>query len=1560
MSSTAINQVSELLGETGTPDTPHHPAPALQDTTPPGDGDDDDTSSHAESVFSLPEKPPKAKALTARRIFDNARFDDWQRDQRRQVYGPLSNSAIRDESKSAAWLVREAEREKIIASPREYQTELFERAKSKNIIAVLDTGTGKTLIAALLLRHTIAQELEDRDAGQPPRMSFFLVDKVALVFQQYEVLKANLDHPVEKFTGASGTSTLTPELWNQQFEKKMVIVCTPEILYHCLHHAFVKMEQINLLIFDEAHHAKKNHPYARIVKDFYAALETRDGRRPRILGMTASPVDAKTDVTTAAAQLEGLLHCEIATVDDTTVYEKSSINKPKEDMIEYSKMTTPFETLLWKKLYGLVGHNEAFARMFTYAKECTTELGRWCADRVWQLCLTYEEALKIEARTERDFNYTKSLRPMSELDAERSAVREAYQLVLDHQFVDVENHAFHVSDKVASLIRTLEKNFDPDTDKCIVFVEQRLPVRLLTDLFKQRTLGIFGLRSGMLIGAASSVSGDMGMSMKEQVLTMHQFRHGDLNIIFATSIGEEGIDIPDCNMIIRFDLCKTMIQYIQSRGRARQKNSKFFQMIEFANHSHVQSVFENRDNEYRLRRFCATLAEDRLVAASDYDIDYFLSKEKTHRTYVVKATGAKLTYQISLVVLATFVSSLPHPADVSSSAEYIMRNIGGEYECEVLLPDSAPVKSAIGRRAPSKQVAKCSAAFEMCLKLKRKKHLDDYFQSTFTKRLPAMRNARLAISSKKRAGYPMRFKPDVWANRGIPEDLFVTVLRLSSPEAMDRSSKPMALLTRQPLPQVTGFPLFFGNKRTSGAHFIPLPRATKSSDELLDGLNQFTLRVFKDVFSKEYKSEPEKMPYFLAPLIHPHDFDYESITVDPHTIIDWQCISMVQNTPDDIDWENKPEEVFEDKFVRDPHDGSRKFYTLGRRRDLKPTDPQLPGLPKGQHKKKAHHQETPDDIWNFSVSLWSKSRTKITIRHDLPVVEAVYIPLRRNLLDEFDVADEVQRRCYLVFATLKLSSLPVDFVAMVYNLPAIIYRLDSNLIALETCKSLGLDIRPDLALEAMTKDSENTEEHAEEQVNLQHGMGANYERLEFLGDSFLKMSTTIALFSQIPDSDEFQYHVDRMVLICNQNLFNNALEMKLEESIRTKAFNRRLWYPDGLELLRGKQLTSNMGKKGAGSSDHVLADKSIADACEALIGASYMTTYQQNDFDMAIQAVTKFVNHKHHQMMKWSDYYLAYNIPEWQMAESTAVQKDLARQIEAQLGYKFNYPRLLRSAFMHPSYGTIYERIPSYQRLEFLGDALLDMVCVDFLYHRFPGADPQWLTEHKMAMVSNQFLGCLCVNLGFQKHMMSMTGGLQREITEYVVAITDARTKAEEEAESANLERTAYARNFWVNEKKPPKSLPDVVEAYIGAVFVDSEYDYGQVQGFFNRHIRSYFEDMHQYDTFANKHPVTFLTNRLSLHFHCRDWRLMISEVDDEENAFTDTQVLCGVMIHGEVREHAKSASGRYAKIKAAERTMSILKDMSVEEFKQKYSCNCTPNEVLAEGSDPLAHATAI
>jgi ERCC4-like helicases len=107
------------------------------------------------------------------------------------------------------------------------------------------------------------------------------------------------------------------EVWEDQLARHMVIVCTAEILSHALLNAFVRMSQINLLIFDEAHHTKKDHVYARlawlhilyaifcVTKCALVSFESHTSlqKSPSAqgsFGMTASPIDAKVDIAEAA------------------------------------------------------------------------------------------------------------------------------------------------------------------------------------------------------------------------------------------------------------------------------------------------------------------------------------------------------------------------------------------------------------------------------------------------------------------------------------------------------------------------------------------------------------------------------------------------------------------------------------------------------------------------------------------------------------------------------------------------------------------------------------------------------------------------------------------------------------------------------------------------------------------------------------------------------------------------------------------------------------------------------------------------------------------------------------------------------------------------------------------------------------------------------------------------------------------------------------------------------------------------------------------------------------
>ena len=1448
-----------------------------------------------------------------------------------------------ENKQSVKWLANNTGAGEIISTPREYQVELFERAKAENIIAVLDTGSGKTLIAVLLLQHVIKEELERRALGLDKRISFFLVDSVALVFQQAAVLKCNLNQKVEQFCGDMGCDLWSKDHWMKHFNDNMVIVLTAEVLYQCLHHSFIKMSQINLLIFDEAHHAKKNHPYARIIKDFYVS-DADKSTLPRLFGMTASPVDARVDVTKAAMELEALLHCRIATSVDASLLQHTKAKAKEELLANYEPLLPPFQTDLFTNVYEKIAGIKACQKPLIFARKASSELGAWASDEVFRFSFGPDEAQRIKANIESRFHKfaQRDGLTMDHLNQMKGRLEESADIIANHNFETPQLNPNFLSSKVLQLARYLHERYENTTDdKCIVFVNQRLTAKLLSDLFSLPDIGTPHLRVGTLVGTRNGQgSAEVTVSFRSQMLTLRRFRSGELNCLFATSVAEEGLDIPDCNLIVRFDLYTTVIQYIQSRGRARLANSKYLHFMEAGNQEHIALIREVRNNANKLEQFCRALPEDRLLTGNNYNMDYILAKERSStRTYTEPTTGAKLTYRMALGTLANFVASLPHTAEQIPNPEYIMGRQGDKFLCEVILPDSSPVHGAIGRPATQKQIAKCSAAFECCLLLRKGGHLDAHLVSTFKNMGPQMRNARLALGSKAKIDYDMKTKPELWKAGVVPQELYLTIFHLADRGQMGCPSQPLGLLTRGPMPRIPEFYLFFGKQERTALITTSLPDGLKFDEETRDRVQAFTLRIFSDIYSKQYESDISKMPYFLVPITESvyDDADFSNAW----DIIAWDVIKTVHKHKT-LPWalETTEDSFFTDRYIFDPFDGSRKFYAKKVAPEYSATDPIPPNTAKRIDKwyrimrEDYEDKDRPPNIIQYSNSMFKQSRKLRKFSENQPVIEADLIPVRRNFLDDrsFHGTEDETTNCYIVPEPLSISALPTKVVAMAYCVPAIIHRVESYLIALEACSMLNIPLSPDLALECLTKDSQNTGDHGEDAIAFQRGMGQNYERLEFYGDCFLKMATSISLYGLYPDDNELDFHVKRMLMICNKNLMTIAKQLRLYEYIRSEGFNRRNWYPEGLELIAGNRKVAK--------NAHALGDKTIADIPEALIGAALLTPGEEHPFDTAVRAVTELVCCSDHSVQKWSEYYERYKKPKYQLMLATAAQADLAQQVEQIVNYHFKYPRLLRSAFTHSTYPFMYERIPNYQRLEFIGDSLLDMVCVRYLFHLFPNKDPQWLTEHKMAMVSNQFLGALCVELGFYKHLMHFQPIITNGIVDYVSEFEEAKAQAIADALAAGKTEKDFARDFWLHTKHPPKYLADMIESFVGALFVDSEFSFHEVERFFDNCIRPFFTDVHLYDTFANNHPVTALNKFFEQKMGCVKYHLNATQLSDD-GLGAPPRVVATVMVHGRIVCHAERESARYSKVAVAEEALKLLKGGSPAEFRGRWGCDC-------------------
>ena len=462
----------------------------------------------------------------------------------------------------------------------------------------------------------------------------------------------------------------------------------------------------------------------------------------------------------------------------------------------------------------------------------------------------------------------------------------------------------------------------------------------------------------------------------------------------------------------------------------------------------------------------------------------------------------------------------------------------------------------------------------------------------------------------------------------------------------------------------------------------------------------------------------------------------------------------------------------------------------------------------------------------------------------------------------------------------------------------------------------------------------------------------NYERLEFIGDSLLKMMTTITVFNRTTCNEEGM-HCKRMDLLSNSRLCSTASapHYELFRYIRTPGEKwQDTWYPEYLQQIEAKG--TRLLKLSDKHRKHALGKKTIADVCEATIGACVMTSQRlptEEKFDLGIKAITKLVEHPDHAIESWAEILPMYKPASWVAEPNDPIAIDYASKLFGITEYHFQRPRLLRSAFTHSSDQN--SPVQDLQRLEFLGDACFDWVCIWWLFSTNPTKDPQWLTEHKMAMVSNKFLAALAVILQFDKFVYASTPAVWAEIDGYSRKVREA------------WEQPDVKPDFWtrvVSGSNVPKVLADLVESYLGAVLVDSGFNFREIEKFFEKHVKWFFQDIEAYDSFANRHPTTYLVRLLAQDFRCHKSTPSVlnkpmkpttatneDNDDDEEGGAAGDGAVGGVMVHigwfvhGKIVAVSQGQSAKYAKARASNTALKILGKLTADEFRKQWGCDC-------------------
>ncbi|GAA5805026.1 hypothetical protein HPULCUR_010539 [Helicostylum pulchrum] len=955
--------------------------------------------------------------------------------------------------------------------PREYQYEILKKAVSENIIAVLDTGAGKTLISVMLIKHM--KMIEDENSSTIPhyerKITFFLVERVPLVFQQFNVLESNCDARIEKLCGEMNVDTWSKQKWLDIFDSSDICIMTAQILRDVLKRGFLSLDRVNLLIFDECHHTTKGHPYNLIMYEFYHRME---GPRPKIFGMTASPANKanviKSIVIHIFSTLEKNLDAKVYTAIQTQEL-SDVVNKPTETILCYSMTViddlpdqrtpaliiksryprTELTTVLSQKLKGVNG----FDQCLKFNTVISNNLGQWCSDRLWQDILDNPWFQTRDDSSRSDNNMVYARRYSSE---EIELLKEARELCNKTSTEPDLNNDHLFTPKIKELINCLTVIHKQEAFHGIIFVERRQTAKAIKVLIESLSVFKDSVRCDILVGhgGLNNAPGSVNMKLGGQHSIIQRFRTGELNLIVATSVAEEGLDIQACNYVICFDLFKTPAAYIQSRGRARRREARYILMVNKQNQKETELISHFQRVENDMKEFCRALPEERNVARlfdQEYDPDFIKKKEAEKHlkdAYVIPSTGAILTLRSAIALVYDYCMSLPSDAFCNFKPVYKtgVHELTGFY-CTLTLPINSE-KRLFEAYAGSKAEAKMAVSLEACINLHELGAIDDNLipvNKIIKKRLEEERDKEgKQIGSRKRENiYPKKI-PSFWKS---PADATTTLLGpywITYIEiANDCKFRKMCLITRLRLPPIEDIQLVDNTQGVVVVKFYRLKTQLMfQKKEQVERLSNYLIAITRAVTNKEFICSVEDTPYLLAPLKSSGSFDWAEIK------------STINNKNIPIDMSRLQDTVALDQ--------SGKYYFVDSVKD----DMSPNSFMKDDEK----------------TSFAQYFKTKDIEIQDLqqPLLSAIRI---NKSEEKSGTSSEIS---LLVPELCHIYSISASVFRVLHVFPVITAHIDATLLSLEAKKSLNVHhINTTLMIEAYTASSA--------------GIKINYQRLEFLG-----------------------------------------------------------------------------------------------------------------------------------------------------------------------------------------------------------------------------------------------------------------------------------------------------------------------------------------------------------------------------------------------------------------------------------------------------------------------------
>lgn len=1252
--------------------------------------------------------------------------------------------------------------------------------------------------------------------------------------------------------------------------------------------------------------------FEEITQDFY--LPTAPSARPRVLATvtrTSAPWFAFDHQLLALERLSESLTYGFTDAQREEVARRP--NFPTATVVTYEPSSQPPDTPLLTKLREACSPAPTLCEPFIRrGRRVLRELGPSASD--WTLMQSKGE---LEAA-------------VTEGDTQEAAMERILEVLKNHKAAPVDGN---VSTKLGRLLAILKEEHAKDEDlRSLVFVRCSQVARAAMHVLP---LLLPFIRPRVVVGNTGSA---------DVASVFCDFADGVVNILIATRSTED-LEFPKASLVVQFDLFDDYVSYAYSRLHGR---SRLVLLAECEKQMHRRIVQALTLQDDAMDRWISTLVGNRTlvphrplqppsgtVRLSDND-----DEDDQPSVLDNAASSGRLSSHDAVSAIFRYAAMHKTATETPLLEVCRVREAGRAcFMCTVHLP-GAPITHIRGPTAPSRWEARRAACIVACTTLYRYGSLDARF---FRHRLnPGMGPIPYNKPTNGASGgsYPRRVPP-FWAAsvRAPPtEGVFPLILECVHRDEEAEQYRPLLLVTRYPLPDVPAIRVY----DVPNVREVRLRRAAplQLDEAQRELLVRYTERIVRTIANKDFTCVAEGMLWTVAPLNAGWQSSGRTAPCDVNDAIDWQG---TKKSVDDIYVPVRPgtaeelEAFMEDAVVQGRRsEMTRRYFFVRVRRDLTPLS-----KPADSPREALY-----ENIFEFARSA---SRELVTLEDfNQPLIEVERVSHMHNCLSSIVAQPEKgdSPAKYLIPELCAKTTIPARVLRTAMLLPSVLTRIDEILLVKElNAVHFRHIIAEDLLHAAVTTSAA--------------AFDRNYERLELYGDAFLKYLASLHLFSMSTNSDsEGRLHAARRPLIRNQRLMESALALGLPSFIISKPFVIKYWAPANFRIGAAEKAkekeqvasppvptkpaddtTQHEGgggkkrgkrKKRADNDGHriiqLLSDKGLADVMEAILGAAHLSGGR----DAALQVAKALGLSVAKTTDIWDDFSARVTVPTPPPGVGI-LRPGTVEGVEAAIGRKLAQPQLLAHALTHAN---MQSPVGSYERFEFLGDAILDFLIVQHLYKKYSQQPPGVLTLLKSAMVANSPLAAVCVETGLYKYLNQKSQQMQAIINTYITTLQKAKQEEYEAADDDLRDRGQY----WFNVN-PPKPLSDIVESVIGAIYVSDNLDATGVQQFFDNILQPFYDKHVRLSTLAI-HPTKTLLELVQNH-GCHDLELVRSSADKRTR--------CDVLVHGAVFASETATNGSLAAKAASVAALNVLES---EPQLIRNACSCRAGKDREKGKN--------